>query len=116
MQNLSCIMVPKVEKAADIREINKFLLQMEKEKGIEEGAISVIPQIESAKGVQNIFEIVSQACDPPRVLTVAFGAADFTLDLGIEMTREGTELSYARISSPLPAGLRRSTLRWIPLL
>ena len=39
---LHCIMLPKVETAADIQEINKILLCLEKEKGIQEGATSVI--------------------------------------------------------------------------
>ncbi len=98
---LRCIVLPKVESASDVIEINKLLLDKEKQKGIEPGSISVIPQIESARGVQDVFDIVSKECDPPRIFTVAFGAADYTLDLGIEMTNEGTELSYARSRLPI---------------
>lgn len=93
---LSSIMVPKVEEASHIHEINEAMLSVEKGIGITTGYIPIIPLIESAKGVQNIHEIVSMNTDPPRVFTVAFGAADYTLDLGIEMTEEGTELIYPR--------------------
>ena len=60
-----------------------------------------MPQIESAKGVQNIFKIVSRKRDPERVFTAAFGAADYTLDLGIKMTKAGVELHYARSRIPV---------------
>ena len=93
---LQCIMVPKVEQVDHIHEINNLLLHTEKEKGLERGSVSIIPLIESAKAVQNIFQIVSEKTDPPRLFTVAFGAADYTLDMGIEITKEGTELLYPR--------------------
>ncbi len=94
--NLACLMVPKVESAAHVREINENLLKVEKEKGIVEGSVSIIPLIESAGAVQNIFQIVTEKTEPSRIYCVAFGSADYTLDMGIEITREGTELSYPR--------------------
>ena len=94
--NLVCLMVPKVESAAHIREINKNLLKIEKEKGMVQGTVSIIPLIESAGAVQNIFEIVTEKTAPSRIYCVAFGAADYTLDMGIEITKEGAELSYPR--------------------
>jgi len=94
--NLSCLMVPKVESAAHVREINENLLKVEKEKGIVEGSVAIIPLIESAGAVQNIFRIVTEKTEPSRIYCVAFGSADYTLDMGIEITREGTELSYPR--------------------
>jgi citrate lyase beta subunit len=43
------------------------------------GAIAIIPLIESARAVENIFQIVSETTDPVRLLTVAFGAADYRI-------------------------------------
>ena len=94
--NPVCLMVPKVESAAHVREINKQLLKVEKEKGLVQGAVPVIPLIESAGAVQNIFRIATEKTEPSRIYCVAFGAADYTLDMGIEITREGAELSYPR--------------------
>ena len=94
--NLACLMVPKVESAAHIREINENLLKVEKEKGIVQGSVSIIPLIESAGAVQNIFQIATEKTEPSRIYCVAFGSADYTLDMGIEITREGAELSYPR--------------------
>jgi len=94
--NLFCLMVPKVESAAHIREINENLIKVENEKGIVQGTVSIIPLIESAGAVQNIHRIATEKMEPSRIYCVAFGAADYTLDMGIEITREGTELSYPR--------------------
>jgi citrate lyase subunit beta/citryl-CoA lyase len=96
LQGLFCIIVPKVEGAAHIQELNTLLLNVEKERGIEQGTISIIPLIESAKAVQNVFQIVSEETDPRRLFTVAFGGADYALDLGIEITKDATELTYPR--------------------
>jgi len=90
------IVLPKVEKADDIHEINNLLLEVEKTGALSDGSIRVFPLIESAAAVQHIYDIVSTKTKPERVYTVVFGAADFTLDMGIEMTMEGSELFYAR--------------------
>jgi citrate lyase subunit beta/citryl-CoA lyase len=89
-------MVPKVEAAAQILEINRGLLEVEAKKGMRPGSVSIIPLIESALAVENVFQIVSQRTDPERLFTVAFGAADFALDMGFEITKTGEELFYPR--------------------
>jgi citrate lyase subunit beta/citryl-CoA lyase len=96
VKGLSCVMVPKVETAAQILEINRGLLEVEAKKGMRPGSVSIIPLIESALAVENVFQIVSQRTDPERLFTVAFGAADFTLDMGFEITKTGEELFYPR--------------------
>ncbi len=96
VKELGCLMLPKVESPDHIREINHRLLLLEKERGLKPGAVSVIPLIESAPAVQDIFAILSEKTDPARILTVAFGAADYSLDLGIEISTEGVELYYPR--------------------
>ncbi len=96
VDGLGCIVVPKVESAGDVREIDGHLSEVERRKDLEPGTISVIPLIESARAVQNVFEILSERTKPSRLLTAAFGAADYTLDMGIEITREGAELDYPR--------------------
>jgi citrate lyase subunit beta/citryl-CoA lyase len=96
VEEIRCILVPKVETGDDISEIHQCVLEMERKRHMEPGWVSVIPFIESAKGVQNIFQILTTTVSPRRVRTVAFGAADFTTDMGIEITSEGTELHYPR--------------------
>lgn len=53
----------------------------------------ILPLIETADGVLNATEI---ARADPRVLTLTFGPADLSAQLGIELSAEGAELSYAR--------------------
>lgn len=96
VEGLSCIMVPKVETAAQILEIHRELQKVEENIGLQPGSVSIIPLIESALGVENIFQIMSQRIEPRRLFTAAFGAADFALDMGFEITRSGEELHYPR--------------------
>ncbi|MFH1090071.1 MAG: CoA ester lyase [Pseudomonadota bacterium] len=90
------IMLPKVETTAHIREVNSLLLEAERAAGLEEGALAVIPLIESALGVANAYAIAAEKTEPERVFTLSLGAADLSLDLGLELTRSGEELAYPR--------------------
>jgi citrate lyase subunit beta/citryl-CoA lyase len=96
VKELGCIVLPKVGSPEQIREINHRLLRLEGEKGMDPGTVTIIPLIESARAVQSIFPILSEKTDPARVLTAAFGAADYSLDLGMEITKQGSELVYPR--------------------
>jgi citrate lyase subunit beta/citryl-CoA lyase len=107
-EHLRCIIVPKVEDKSHIQEANSLLSAAEKERGIQPGTISVIPLIESARALENVLEIASEKTDRSRVLTVAFGAADYALDLGIELTKDASELFYAR--SRIPVACRAAGL------
>jgi citrate lyase subunit beta / citryl-CoA lyase len=96
VDGLSGVVVPKVSTPEDIAEINRVLCKAEQEEGLSLGTILVVPLIESALAVQNIYRIVTVKTDPPRIYTVAFGAGDFTLDLGVWVTKEAYEILYAR--------------------
>jgi citrate lyase subunit beta/citryl-CoA lyase len=96
VEGVNGIILPKVERADDIIKINTLLIEVEKNRSLPEGSICVFPLIESAAGVQHIYDIVSTKTKPDRIYTVMFGAADYTLDMGIEMTMGGNELFYAR--------------------
>jgi citrate lyase subunit beta/citryl-CoA lyase len=99
--NLTGILFPKVESPEDIFEIDRILFDAEKRSGLETGIIEVMTLCESAKGLEEIYPIVSAKPKHHQVSTVAFGAADYTLDLGIALTREGKELEYARSRIPI---------------
>jgi citrate lyase subunit beta/citryl-CoA lyase len=96
VEGLACIIVPKIEAAVQIQKINQALLKVEENKGLPRGSVSIIPLIETALAVENVFHIVSQRTDPQRLFTVAFGAADFALDMGLTITKTGEELFYPR--------------------
>ena len=99
--NLTGILFPKVESPEDIFEIDRLLCEAEKRGGLEKGIIEVMTLCESAKGLEEIYRIVSAKPKHHQVSMVAFGAADYTLDLGIALTREGKELEYARSRIPI---------------
>ena len=96
VEGVNGIILPKVERADDITKINTLLIEVEKNRALPKGSIRVFPLIESAAAVQHIYDIVSTKTKPDRIYTVMFGAADYTLDMGIEMTMGGNELFYAR--------------------
>jgi citrate lyase subunit beta/citryl-CoA lyase len=100
-KNLWGIMLPKVESPDDILEIDTLLTQMEKESGLEVGSLELISICETAKGLEEIYPTISEKAQNHPVSVVAFGAADYTLDLGITLTREGRELDYARTRLPI---------------
>lgn len=103
-QNLDGIILPKVESPDDIFQIDKLLSEAEARAKLEVSSLEVLPICETAKGLENIYKIVSARPEHQRILTVLFGAADYTLDLGINLTREGKELEYPR--SRLPVACR----------
>lgn len=96
VSSLTGIMLPKVECSDHIREIHQRLLGCERECGMELGSIGVVVTIESARGLQNVFRILSEAIHPARAILAAFGAADYSLDMGIDVSRDGSELHYPR--------------------
>jgi citrate lyase subunit beta/citryl-CoA lyase len=87
-------MVPKVENAETLADVDGLLTRLEGERGIEPGAIRLLPIVETAVGIARCEQILGQA--PPRVVNAVFGLGDFSVDIGVDLTREGTELLYAR--------------------
>jgi len=100
-KNLAGIMVPKVDSPADLVELNRRLTGLERGSGLPEGALEVISLCETARGLEEIYPLAQVKTQPGREMILAFGAADYTLDLGIALTREGRELDYPRTRLPL---------------
>jgi len=92
-RGLDGIILPKVESAAGLATIDWLLAQLERDRGLPPGAIDLIPIIETARGVQQIDAILAAGT---RVRRVAFGAGDFTLDVGMAWSRGEAELAHAR--------------------
>ncbi len=90
---LAGVLLAKVEKPQDIRDFDVLIREQELSQGVKPGTIELIPLIESALGVLNCWEI---CCASTRIVGLAFGAYDYTSDLGMQRTREGRELDYAR--------------------
>jgi len=93
---LDVIMLPKVQSAVDVKKMATLMLAAEETAGIEAGKLGLVALIETALGVENAFTIATALTDPPRMRTLAFGAADFSLDMGIRISKTGEELAFAR--------------------
>lgn len=100
-ENLAGIMLPKTESPQDILDIDTLLTEIENRNGLMTGSLEVIPLCETARGVEELYQILTAKPVFNRISVLAFGAADYTLDLGISLTRDGKELEYARARIPI---------------
>ncbi len=90
---LDGIILPKVEAADQLRSVDWLLSNLERERVLPEGGIALVPIIETALGMSNIGSI---AASGSRAKQLAFGAGDYTLDLGMIWSRDENELLPAR--------------------
>jgi len=100
-KGLDGIVVPKIESAADLHAIDWLVANLERSRGIAEGSLDLMPQIETAAGVQRVDRILQARSlrpykGPWRVKRVCFGAADYGHDLGLSPTLDEPELADAR--------------------
>jgi citrate lyase subunit beta/citryl-CoA lyase len=77
--NVVGILIPKVESSLQIREIASFTSRLEAKVDRKSPKTIFIPVIESSKGAIKMVEIAGAN---RRILTLAFGAADFSNDMG----------------------------------
>jgi citrate lyase subunit beta/citryl-CoA lyase len=91
---LDAVMLPKVEDASELAEVEDCISKLEQDADLPVGQIRLLPLIETARGVAMVEAIAMGA--PARVLTLGFGPGDLTSDLGIDLTQDATELLYAR--------------------
>ena len=87
------ISIGKMESAEMARELSALLSALEAERGLPDGRTKIIPWIETAKGVANAIEIAQAT---PRMFGLAFGAEDYTADMGITRTKESQEIAAPR--------------------
>ena len=95
------VVLPKVESAADLHAVDWLLAALERDRGITEGSIDLIPMVETAAGVARVDRILQARSLRPyrapwRVKRVAFGAGDYSLDVGLVPSHEEPELAEAR--------------------
>jgi len=98
---LDGVVVPKIESAADLHAIDWLMANLERDRGIAEGSLDLMPQIETAAGVQRVDRVLQARSlrayrAPWRVKRVCFGAADYGHDVGLSPTLDEPELSDAR--------------------
>jgi citrate lyase subunit beta/citryl-CoA lyase len=87
------VLLPKVEEAADVQQADRLLSTLEQTHGLATGSIDLLPILETARGIYNAYAIATAGT---RVKRLAFGAGDFTRDIGVRWSRREVESQFAR--------------------
>lgn len=85
--------LPKVERADDVRRASALLAEAEAARGWPVGGIRLLALVETARGVMELREI---AQSDGRLDALIFGAEDLAGDIGATRSRDGHEVFYAR--------------------
>ena len=94
---LDGIMLPKLEDPAQLVAVDWMLGALERERGLPPGGIDLLPIIETARGHAAVRALaLAGAALGGRLRRMAFGAADYTLDLGMAWTLDEAELTPVR--------------------
>lgn len=86
------LMIPKATEE-ELEAIDEILTNIETQEGFANGSIKLIPIVETAYGVENVYNII-KSCN--RIVAILLGGEDLTSDLGIKRTKDGKEIFYAR--------------------
>ena len=87
------ISLGKVTSIWDIKSLDNMLVESEGRLQIPIGTIKIIPWIETAQSIMRLDDI-SKASN--RIIAIAFGAEDYTNDMGIQRTDMGAEVEFPR--------------------
>lgn len=87
------VLIPKVESASQVAEVDARIREILGLSADDDPPVWIMPILESALGIENAFGI-ARASDA--VVAVTIGLEDYTADLGVAKTLEGTESRYAR--------------------
>jgi citrate lyase subunit beta/citryl-CoA lyase len=91
---LAGIIVPKIARAAQVREVDRLVTDAETRAGLPAGTIELILMIETPRAVVFAYELIEAS---PRVVSVVCAAAvggDLAGALGLETTSDGIERGY----------------------
>jgi citrate lyase subunit beta/citryl-CoA lyase len=90
--HVNVILIPKCDTPDEVKRIDSRISGIRKKHRIK-NQVYLMPVIESALGVENAFSIAGSA---DSVIAMAIGLEDYTADLGVQRTTEGTESFFAR--------------------
>jgi citrate lyase subunit beta/citryl-CoA lyase len=93
--NIDAVSVGKIRRPGDIAAISRLIDALELRAGLPIGRIKLIPWIETAEAIVRCYEICKSS---ERIVAVAFGAEDFTHDMGIERLDDPSQLAVPRAS------------------
>ena len=101
---LAGISVGKGDSAWDLQQVDRLLGPLESRIGIPRGTIKLVPWIETAMAIVHVYEMARAS---QRIVGVAFGAEDYTNDMGVIRTDFGEECYYARSAVAVAARAAR---------
>jgi len=81
-EGLDGIMLPKSDSKEDIVRLDQLLGEEERKKGLKSNSISILPLLETPKGISAVSDIISSS---QRVIGVSFGAGDYSREIGAGM-------------------------------
>lgn len=90
--NVHVILIPKVEDAQQVRDVDERIAALRRQHGVER-PVYLMPIVESARGAWQAFEIASAS---PNICALTIGLEDYTADIGAQRTEEGRESFWAR--------------------
>jgi citrate lyase subunit beta/citryl-CoA lyase len=89
----SAIRYPKTESAKEVAELLQIIEKIEDRHGLPHTKMTLHAMIETAMGVQNVFDIASKF---DRVDAITIGGQDLTADMNIVYTPDGAGIDFAR--------------------
>jgi citrate lyase subunit beta/citryl-CoA lyase len=99
---LDGIILPKVERAADLQAVDWMLTSLERRHGLAPQSIDLMPIIETALGHANARSI---AASGGRLRRLSFGGGDYTRDLNLQWTFAEDEIAAVRAEIVLASRL-----------
>lgn len=112
---VSRIRYPKTEHAEEVRLLDDIITRLESERGIPNGTIEIEPNIETALGATNVFEIAAASARVKEFSAITAGY-DMSRDLGVEMFVDFDQFIYFRGESELATRALGLELRAAPFV
>ena len=88
---LECIVLPKVESSAQVKQVTDQLSNLERNRGLEPEKVKLSLVIESPRGLLGLQQI---ALASSRTESMSVGPEDYCLELGVEPSSDGIEILY----------------------
>ncbi len=86
------VLIPKLERPDQVGEVDRRIGELKAASGVQR-PIWLMPILESALGIENAFAIATVSRN---VAALTMGLEDYTADMGVAKTSEGSESLYAR--------------------
>ena len=99
-EGLAGICLAKTGEADNVKRLDWKIEELERRRGLKVGGIAIQLLIETAKGMMNAYPA---ALASKRVNSLIFGAVDYTKDMRVKLTSEGSEQLYGRYYTAVAA-------------